>query len=143
MIETNDKQNKVEITIRLHHPDANEYILDRWFKVFYIDLLNDDDIYKMNYNYKKINSRPNSCILLVNIVFYTPMNFEEIIEYIHCLIEFKNTEIYTIRKNIVSIELYNDEIKYNNESFFLQDLTIRNSKTNERLSELKVSWNQT
>ena len=134
--------NHIDISLRLHHPKATSKILSKWFRIFYNELFADDDVYNINYNFNQISSNACSCIIHVNIEFNTPMIFEEFIEFINYFVEFENANVYTIYNIPVNIELLEDKISYNKEVFYLQDLCIRNSKTKERLSELKYSWNQ-
>lgn len=134
--------NHIDLTLRLHHPNATPKILSKWFRIFYNELLGEDDVYNIKYNYNNITSNNSSCIIHVNIEFNTPMVFEEFIEFINYFVEFDNANVYTIYNRPVNIELLEDKIVYNKEVFYLQDLCIRNSKTKERLSELKYSWNQ-
>jgi hypothetical protein len=131
--------NHIEFKLRLHHPSATPKILNRWFRIFYLDLIGDDDIYNIKYSCEKIE---NSKVIFIKLEFQTPMIFEEFIEFMQFFIEFESAEIYTIYNVPVSIELSEDRVSYNKEVFYLQDLTIRNSRMNERLSELKFSWNQ-
>ncbi len=135
--------NHVEFKLRLHHPIATPKILDRWFRLFYTDLIGDDDVYNIKYSYDKINNTKNkSCIIHVTINFDTPMDFETFIEFINYFIEFDNAKIYTLYNTQVNIELFEDTVIYNKEVFQLQDLCVRNSRMNERLSELKHIWNK-
>jgi hypothetical protein len=134
--------NHIELTLRLHHPNANPNILNKWFCLFYNELLGEDDVYNIKYTYDKISTKSNACIIHINIDFNTPMIFEEFIEFINYFVEFENANVYTIYNTPVNIELLDDKVTYNKEPFYLQDLVMRNSKTKERLSELKHSWNQ-
>jgi hypothetical protein len=131
--------NCIDFILRLHHPIASHNILIQWFRIFHQELLGEDDIYQI-----KISPEPveKSKVVLIKIEFRTPMIFEEMIEFINYFIEFESSKIFTLYNQPVNIELYEDKISYNKELFYLQDLTIRNSRIKERLSELKLSWNQ-
>jgi hypothetical protein len=133
--------NHVEFNLRLHHPIATANILDKWFRILYNDLVEDDDVYNIKYSYQKLKHNKTT-VIIVTVCFDTPMIFEELIEFMNYFIEFDNANIYTLYKVPVSIELYEDKIIYNKEVFHLQDLTIRTSRMSERLSELKYKWNQ-
>jgi len=133
--------NHIQFTLKLHHPTATPKILDKWFRIFHTELLGEDDIYHIQYSYQKLDTS-RSCVVHVNLDFDTPMVFEELIEFMHYFIEFENANVYTIYNVPVNIELFEDKVVYNKEVFYLQDLTLRNSKTKERLSELKRLWNQ-
>ena len=136
--------NQVEFTLRLHHPKATPAILDKWFRIFHTELIGEDDVYNFKHSYNNIfiDPKSKSCVIHIKIEFQTPMVFEEFIEFMNYFIEFEKANIYTVYNTPVNIELFEDKILYNKEVFYLQDLTIRNSKTKERLSELKHSWNQ-
>ena len=135
--------NHVEIILRLYHCDASPKILEKWFRVYFVDLMQEDEIYYPRCNYSCNNdTKSKSCVLFVKLFFDTPLPFEELIEYINLLVEFDNSKIYTIRKNEVSLELFEDKVIYNKEEFYLNDLTIRDSRTHERLNKLKHTWNQ-
>ncbi len=131
--------NVVEFKIRLHHPSASHKILTRWFQIFYMELIGEDDVYHVKFSIEQIEKTK---VIIVNIYFQTPMVFEEMVEFMNYFTEFEKASIYTIYNSPVNVELLDDKIFYNKELFYLQDLTIRNSKTKERLSELKHSWNQ-
>lgn len=130
--------NQVEFKLRLYHPKATSRILDKWFRIFYNDLVGDDDVYNISYSYEK----PKTTILFVMIQFNTPMVFDDFIEFINSFIEFENADVYTIYNHPVSIELVDDKVIYNKEEFYLQNLCVRNSQTKERLNELKLKWGQ-
>jgi hypothetical protein len=134
--------NHVEFTLRLHHPNATPIILDKWFRIFHSELIGEDDVYNIKHSVLETTIKSKSCILLIKIEFNTPMCFEEFIEFINYFTEFENARIYTIYNIPVNIELFEDKVIYNKEVFYLQDLVMRNSRLNERLSELKYSWNQ-
>ena len=135
--------NNIGFKLRLYHPNASATILDKWFRIFYVDLVGDDDVYNIKYSYEHLkNEKTKACVLFINIEFNSPMNFDDFIEFIDCFIEFKNAEIYTLYNTPVQIELTDDKVIYNKEEFYLQDLSIINSKMKERLSELKHKWGQ-
>jgi hypothetical protein len=131
--------NQVELKLRLHHPSASHKILTRWFRIFYLELIGEDDVYNLKFSIETIE---NTKAILVKVEFQTPIIFEEFIEFINYFVEFESANIYTIYNTQVNIELFEDKVMYNKEVFYLQDLVLRNSKTKERLSELKHSWNQ-
>lgn len=135
--------NHIGFKLRLYHTNATASILDKWFRIFYSDLVGDDDVYNIKYSYEPLKNEKNkSCIIFINIEFNSPMNFDDFIEFINFFIEFKHAEVYTIYNTPVQIELIDDRVIYNKEEFYLQDLCIINSRTKERLSELKNKWGQ-
>lgn len=135
--------NHVEFKLRLHHPIAKSNILDKWFRVFYVDLVGEDDVYNIKYSYNHVNYDKNKAsIIHVTILFDTPMLFEELVEFMNYFTDFDNANVYTLYNIPVNIDLLDDMFIYNKEVFYLQDLTVRNSRINERLSELKHKWDQ-
>ncbi len=131
--------NQVELKLRLHHPSASRKILTRWFRIFYLELIGEDDVYNLTFSIEHIEKTK---AIFVKVEFQTPMIFEDFIEFMNYFVEFESANIYTIYDSQVNIELHEDKVMYNKEVFYLQDLALRNSKIKERISELKYSWNQ-
>lgn len=136
--------NHVKFKLRLHHSCSPVKVLSKWFRILFIDLEEDDDVYNIKQSYETISEKEKgkSSILFVNVEFNTPMKLEDFIEFISFYTEFENASIYTLYTVPVNIELVNDSFLYNKEIFYLQDLVFRDQKTKERLSELKYSWGQ-
>jgi hypothetical protein len=113
--------NILEFNIIFYHPIATNEIIRRWIDLFIP--------YKGKYE--------NNCL------YYrldTSMNFEECVSFLYSFTEFKNTTIYTLYTTPITLDLLNDTFIYNNESFYLQDLNIRNENTIDRINKLKEIW---